>query len=58
MNVSGVSNTGNAQDVSGCVSFDSDIDDFEQDDIGSELTIGGDSEVSCDQEVNQAAAAG
>ncbi len=57
-NVSGVSNTGNVQDVSGFVSFDSDIDDFEQDDVGSELTVDGSSDVSCDQQVNQAAAAG
>ena len=35
VNVSGVSNTGNVQDTSGFVSFDSDIDDIEQHDIGS-----------------------
>ncbi len=58
VNVQGVSNTGNVQDVSGFVSFDSDIDDFEQDDIGSDLTVDGNSDVSCDQQVNQAAAAG
>ena len=56
VNVQGVSNTGNAQDVSGFVQFDSDIDDFEQEDVGSNLTIDGTSEVSCDQQVNQAAA--
>ncbi len=58
VNAQGVSNTGNVQDVSGFVSFDSDIDDFEQDDVGSELTVDGSSDVSCDQQVNQAAAAG
>ena len=57
VNVSGASNTGNAQDSSGFVSFDSDIDDFEQEDIGSELSVDGNSDVSCDQQVNQAAAA-
>jgi len=58
VNAQGDSNTGNLQDVSGFVSFDSDIDDFEQDDIGSDLTVDGSSDVSCDQQVNQAAAAG
>ena len=58
VNVSGVSNTGNVQDSSGFVSFDSDIDEFEQDDIGSDLSVTGDSTVTCDQQVNQAAAAG
>jgi len=57
VNVYGASNTGNAQDSSGFVSFDSDINDFEQEDIGSELSVDGNSDVSCDQQVNQAAAA-
>lgn len=52
VNAQGVSNTGNVQDTSGFVSFDSDIDEFEQEDIGSELTVDGSSEVTCDQQVN------
>ena len=58
VNASGVSNTGNVQDVSGFTSFGSDIDEFEQEDIGSELSVDGNSDVTCAQQVNQAAAAG
>ena len=58
VNVSGAANTGNVQDVSGFVQFDSEIDEFEIDDSGSDLSVDGDSDVSCDQQVNQAAAAG
>ena len=58
VNVSGSSNTGNLQGSSGFFQFDSDIDDFDQDDVGNDLTVEGDSTVTCDQQVNQAAAAG
>jgi hypothetical protein len=58
VNASGVSNTGNVQDVSGFTSFGSAIDEFEQEDIGSELSVDGNSDVTCAQQVNQAAAAG
>jgi len=57
-NVSGTVNTGNLQDQFGFVQIDSEIDEFEIDDSGSELTIGGDSDVSSDQQVNQAASSG
>ena len=57
-NVSGTANTGNVQDQFGFVQIDSEIDEFEIDDSGSELTIGGDSDVSSDQQVNQAASSG
>ena len=57
-NVSGTANTGNLQDQFGFVQIDSEIDEFEIDDSGSELTIGGDSDVSSDQQVNQAASSG
>jgi hypothetical protein len=58
VNVSGSSNTGNLQGSSGFFQFDSDIDDFDQDNVGNDLTVEGDSTVTCDQQVNQAAAAG
>ena len=58
VNVSGVSNTGNVQDVSGFTSFGSETDEFEQEDIGSDLSVSGTSTVTCEQQVNQAAAAG
>jgi hypothetical protein len=57
-NVNGTMNTGNLQTQSGSLQVASDIDEFEQEDIGSDLSISGDSPVTCDQQVNQAAAAG
>jgi hypothetical protein len=57
-NVTGNVNTGNLQTQDGLVQFDSEIEEIEQEDIGSDLTVGGDSTVTCDQQVNQAAAAG
>ena len=57
VNASGVVNTGNLQTASGSIQYASDTEDFEQDDIGSELTVDGSSTVSCAQQVNQAAAA-
>ena len=58
VNVSGAANTGNLQDQFGFTQIDSEIDEFEIDDSGSNLTIGGDSEVSSDQEINQSASSG
>ncbi len=54
----GTANTGNLQNETGSIQNDSDIEDFEQDEIGSDLSITGTSTVTCDQQVNQAAAAG
>ena len=57
--LSGTSQTGNVQDATGNTSFDSDIEEFEQEDIGSDLSVSsGESSTECKQEVNQAAAAG
>jgi len=58
VNVSGATNTGNLQTATGSIQYASDTEDFEQEDIGSDLTVNGSSEVTCDQQVNQAAAAG
>ncbi len=57
-NVNGTVNTGNLQTQTGSIQYASDIDEFEQEDIGSELSVSGDSTVTCDQQVNQAAATG
>ncbi len=57
-NVSGDENTGNLQDTTGSLQFASDIEEIEQEDIGSDLSISVDSPVTCEQQVNQAAAAG
>ena len=56
--VSGNANTGNLQSQTGFVQYASEIEEFEQDDVGNDLTVGGDSTTTCDQQVNQAAAAG
>ncbi|HLL40597.1 MAG TPA: hypothetical protein VK357_13155, partial [Rubrobacteraceae bacterium] len=55
--VNSVVNTGNIQNQSGFIQYGSEIDDFEQDDIGSNINVGGDSTTSCEQRVNQSAVA-
>ncbi len=57
-NIQGNANTGNLQDASGFIQYASEIEEFEQEDVGGALTITGTSTVTCDQAVNQAAAAG
>jgi len=56
--VSGVANTGELQSATGSIQYDSDTEEFEQEEIESNLTIDGSSTTTCTQEVNQAAAAG
>ena len=58
--VNGTANTGNLQTETGAIQYASDIEEFEQDEIGDSLTINEDQvfETTCTQEVNQAAAAG
>jgi hypothetical protein len=57
-NVTGDGNTGNLQNQSGSLQIASDIEEIEQEDIGSDLSVSGTSTVTCEQQVNQAAAAG
>ncbi len=56
--VSGVANTGELQSATGSIQYASDTEEFEQEEIGSDLTVDGSSTTECTQEVNQAAAAG
>ena len=56
--VQGNTNTGNSQNQTGILQYDSFIEEFEQDDTGNDLTVQGTSTTDCTQEVNQAAAAG
>ena len=58
--VNGTANTGNLQTQNGSIQYASDIEEFEQEEIGNTLTINEDQEVvtTCEQQVNQAAAAG
>jgi len=48
---SGVANTGNAQNQTSLIQYDSEADDLEFEDVGSENST------TCDQQVNQAATA-
>ncbi len=56
--ISGVTNTGNLQDETGFIQYASEIEEFEQDDVGANLTVTGTGTTTCTQDVNQAAAAG
>jgi LPXTG-motif cell wall-anchored protein len=57
--LSGSSQTGNVQGSEGFVqSDDSEIEEFEQDEVGNDLTLNSSNSTECEQEVNQAAAAG
>ena len=56
--VSGVTNTGNLQSSTGFLQYASEIEEFEQEDVGNDLSVTGDATTTCDQQVNQAAAAG
>jgi hypothetical protein len=54
----GNANTGNSQNQIDLIQYGSDSDDFEFDEVGSNLDVTGTGTTTCDQTVNQAAAAG
>ena len=56
--INGTANTGNAQNQIGVIQYGSEADDFEFEDSGASINVGGSSTTTCDQQVNQAAAAG
>jgi hypothetical protein len=56
-NIQGVGNTGNSQNVIDLVQYGSEADDFEFEEVGSDITVGGTNTATCDQQVNQAASA-
>jgi len=56
--ISGVANTGNAQNQIGVIQYGSEAGDFDFEDVGASLNVSGSSTTTCDQRVNQAAAAG
>ena len=56
--INGTANTGNSQNEIGLIQYASEADDFEFEDTGSDLSVTGTSTTTCDQQVNQAAAAG
>jgi hypothetical protein len=55
--VSGVANTGNAQQQTNFLQYASTVDDFELEESGASLEVSPTNTTSCDQQVNQAASA-
>ena len=55
--IQGVANTGNAQNQLGVLQYGSEADDFEFDEVGSDISVSPESSTTCDQQVNQAASA-
>ena len=53
----GVANTGNPQNVTDLLQALSEADDFDFEEVGSDITVDGTNETTCDQQVNQAASA-
>jgi hypothetical protein len=56
-NIQGVANTGNAQNQIDLIQYGSDADDFEFDEVGSNIEVSPANTTECDQQVNQAATA-
>src|SRR5918994_4528720 len=55
--IQGVANTGNAQNQTSLIQYGSDADDFEFDEVGSDIDVSPSNSTECDQQVNQAASA-
>ena len=55
--VQGVTNTGNPQNVIDLLQAASEADDFEFEEVGSDITVSPESPTTCDQQVNQVASA-
>jgi hypothetical protein len=55
--IQGVANTGNAQNQLDLIQYGSDADDFEFDEVGSNIDVSPSNSAVCDQQVNQAASA-
>ena len=55
--IQGVGNTGNSQNQLDLIQYASTADDFEFEEVGSDLSVSPSNTTSCDQQVNQAASA-
>ena len=55
--IQGVANTGNAQNQIDLIQYGSEADDFEFEEVGSNIDVSPASTTTCDQQVNQAASA-
>ena len=55
--IQGIGQTGNAQNQLDLIQGFSEADDFEVDEVGSDIAVSPESSTTCDQQVNQAASA-
>ena len=55
--IQGVGNTGNAQNTIDLIQYSGEVDDFEFEEVGSTIDVGGTNTTSCEDQVNQAASA-
>ena len=55
--IQGVGNTGNAQNVIDVIAYEAVADDFEFEEVGSDITVSPTNTTDCTSEVNQAASA-
>ncbi len=56
-NIQGVANTGNSQNLLPIIQYSGEADDFEFEEVGSTIDVGGTNTATCDQMVQQAASA-
>ena len=56
-NIQGAANTGNAQNVIDIIQYDSVVDDFEFEEVGSDIDVSPSNPMTCDTQTNQAASA-
>ena len=55
--IQGASNTGNSQNVIDLIQYSGEVDDYEFEEVGSDVTVSPTNTTTCDQQVNQAASA-
>ena len=55
--IQGVGNTGNSQNVIDVIQYDGLVDDWEFEEVGSDISVSPTNTATCDQQVNQAASA-
>src|SRR5919112_1763337 len=56
-NIQGAGNTGNSQNVIDLIQYSGEVDDYEFEEVGSDITVSPTNTATCDQQVNQAASA-
>src|SRR5919112_304019 len=55
--IQGAGNTGNSQNVIDLIQYSGEVDDFEFEEVGSDITVSPTNTTDCTSEVNQAASA-